>query len=85
MEIQNISAQLPQYIRIKGYALYSEPLPRTPLGKLRRFMVKDLLSRKREKVRGKVKTKDSWRTKLGLLLLVSEATAERADSHSGNG
>ena len=48
-EINTISARLPSYMRIKGYTLYPEPLPRTPLGKLRRFLVKNLLSAKREK------------------------------------
>ncbi len=41
-DISNISSKLPPYMRIKGFDLYPEPLPRTPLGKLRRFMVKDL-------------------------------------------
>ena len=68
-EIQNISAQLPQYIRIKGYTLYSEPLPRTPLGKLRRFMVKDLLSRKREKVREKSEDKRLLEDEVGITVV----------------
>ncbi len=48
-EINNVSARLPQYMRIKGYTLHPEPLPRTPLGKLRRFLVKNLLSAKHDK------------------------------------
>ncbi len=56
-EIMNVSARLPQYMRIKGYALHPGPLPRTPLGKLRRFLVKDLLSAKREKVKGQSEDK----------------------------
>ncbi|MBI5203545.1 MAG: AMP-binding protein [Nitrospirae bacterium] len=43
-DISSISSKLPLYMRIKGFDLYPEPLPRTPLGKLRRFMVKDLTS-----------------------------------------
>ncbi|MEK6652064.1 MAG: AMP-binding protein [Nitrospirota bacterium] len=43
-DIGSISSKLPPYMRIKGFDLYPEPLPRTPLGKLRRFMVKDLTS-----------------------------------------
>ncbi len=46
-EINDISSRLPSYMRLKGYTLHHEPLPRTPLGKLRRFMVRDLLKPKR--------------------------------------
>lgn len=42
-EITGVSAKLPEYMRIKGYTLHPGPLPRTPLGKIRRFMVRDLL------------------------------------------
>lgn len=41
--ISETSSKLPEYMRIKGYTIYTEPLPRTPLGKLRRFMVSGLL------------------------------------------
>jgi long-chain acyl-CoA synthetase len=50
-EINNVSLSLPQYMRIKGYDLYPDPLPRTPLGKLRRFMIKDLVKVKSEKLK----------------------------------
>lgn len=52
-EINNASTRLPSYMRLKGYTLYPEPLPRTPLGKLRRFMVKDLLQAKDKEQRAK--------------------------------
>lgn len=68
-EIQNISARLPQYMRIKGYTLYPEPLPRTPLGKLRRFMVKDLLSIKREKVREQSEDKRLLEDEVGITVV----------------
>ena len=42
-EINSVSLRLPQYMRIKGYTLHADPLPRTPLGKLRRFIVRDLI------------------------------------------
>lgn len=50
-DINKISLTLPQYMRIKGYTLHPEPLPRTPLGKLRRFMVRDLLTVKSSTLR----------------------------------
>ena len=42
-EINIVSAKLPEYMRLKGFTLYPDPLPRTPLGKLRRFMVPGIL------------------------------------------
>ncbi len=39
-EISGLSGRLPSYMRIQGFSLQKEPLPRTPLGKLRRFMVR---------------------------------------------
>jgi len=47
-QINRASESLPAYMRIRGFSLHAGPLPRTALGKLRRFMVKDLL-----KVNGK--------------------------------
>lgn len=58
-EINNVSLQLPQYMRLRGYRVYPDPLPRTPLGKLRRFMVKDLLKVKDKELR--VKTEEDKR------------------------
>lgn len=45
-EINSISRRLPPYKRLMGYTLYPEPLPKTPLGKFRRFMIKELISKK---------------------------------------
>ena len=39
-EINAVSGRLPSYMRIQGFSLRKEPLPRTPLGKLRRFMIR---------------------------------------------
>lgn len=39
-EINALSGRLPSYMRIHGFTLRKDPLPRTPLGKLRRFMIK---------------------------------------------
>lgn len=47
-KINAVSMKLPEYMRIKGFTIYSEPLPRTPLGKLRRFMVKDIVIKVKE-------------------------------------
>jgi long-chain acyl-CoA synthetase len=44
--INALSLKIPEYMRIRGFTLYPDPLPRTPLGKLRRFMVKDMLLKK---------------------------------------
>lgn len=44
-KIKALSMSLPEYMRIRGFTLYHAPLPRTPLGKLRRFMVKELLTK----------------------------------------
>jgi long-chain acyl-CoA synthetase len=41
--INSVAMNIPEYMRIKGFTLYQNPLPRTPLGKLRRFMVKEIL------------------------------------------
>jgi long-chain acyl-CoA synthetase len=40
-EVKAISSRIPSYMRITGYSVCKEPLPRTPLGKLRRYIVKD--------------------------------------------
>ncbi|GAB4484052.1 MAG: AMP-binding protein [Thermodesulfovibrionales bacterium] len=39
-EINELSSKMPSYMRITGYSIRKEPLPRTPLGKLRRFMIR---------------------------------------------
>jgi long-chain acyl-CoA synthetase len=41
--MNGIAMTLPPYMRLKGFMVTSEPLPRTPLGKLRRYMVRDLV------------------------------------------
>ncbi|MCR4337858.1 MAG: AMP-binding protein [Candidatus Omnitrophica bacterium] len=43
-ELENLSIQLPSYKRIKGFAISREPLPRTRLGKLRRYQLPAIYS-----------------------------------------
>ena len=57
-EINNVSVHLPSYMRIKKYTIYPDPLPRTPLGKLRRFMIDDLLTAKDKELRKRTEDKD---------------------------
>ncbi len=45
-QINSVSMRLPEHMRIKGFTLHSEPLPRTRLGKLKRFMVQGLAAAK---------------------------------------
>ena len=45
--MNHVALKLPPYMRLKGFILSSEPLPRTPLGKLKRYMVKDMISKAR--------------------------------------
>lgn len=60
-EINDVSIHLPPYMRIKKYTVYPDPLPRTPLGKLRRFMISDLISVKDKELRAKTEDKDLFR------------------------
>jgi long-chain acyl-CoA synthetase len=48
-EIKSLSENIASHMRIAGYTLSDTPLPRTPLGKLRRFMVVDIVKGKKEK------------------------------------
>jgi long-chain acyl-CoA synthetase len=64
-ELNNVSLQLPQYMRIKGYTIYPDPLPRTPLGKLRRFMIKDLIRAKSEELKAKSEDKELIKDETG--------------------
>jgi long-chain acyl-CoA synthetase len=43
-DINEVTSRMPEYMRIRGFTLYHEPLPRTSLGKLRRFMLKDIIA-----------------------------------------
>ncbi|HYA12565.1 MAG TPA: AMP-binding protein, partial [Thermodesulfovibrionales bacterium] len=45
-QINALSAKLPPYKRIMGYEVYKAALPKTTLGKLKRYAIKDILSGK---------------------------------------
>ncbi len=46
-QIDSLSKELPSYMRIKGLILHNEPLPKTRLGKFKRFMVREILQKKK--------------------------------------
>ncbi|HWR57527.1 MAG TPA: AMP-binding protein, partial [Thermodesulfovibrionales bacterium] len=53
-EINRVSLTLPPYMRLKGLTVMSEPLPRTRLGKLKRYKIRDYLTKSvSEKPEGK--------------------------------
>ncbi len=39
--VAELSSGIPSYMRVTGFSIRTEPLPRTPLGKLRRFLIKE--------------------------------------------
>ena len=41
-ELMRIGQELPSYMRMKGFTLSREPLPRTPLGKIKRYRLETL-------------------------------------------
>jgi long-chain acyl-CoA synthetase len=64
-EINNVSLRIPQYSRIRGFTLYPEPLPKTPLGKFRRFMIKELIKAGGKEQRTKTEDNDLIRDETG--------------------
>lgn len=50
-DIEAVSRLLPTYMRIKGFVLHNEPLPKTRLGKFKRFLIKESISAKASKKR----------------------------------
>src|SRR6185295_4163589 len=47
-ELENLSAKLPTYKRIKGFVISQDALPRTRLGKLKRFKLNDIYEELKE-------------------------------------
>lgn len=54
-----VALKLPPYMRLKGFTLSSEPLPKTPLGKLKRYVIKDLI--RKTAVEGRVAREEDER------------------------
>jgi len=50
-ELDSLSKDFPPYMRIKGFVLHNEPLPKTRLGKFKRFMIKELILKKEKEER----------------------------------
>ncbi len=44
-EIDRVSGSLPPYMRIRSFRLSPDPLPKTRLGKLRRFLIKEMMGK----------------------------------------
>jgi long-chain acyl-CoA synthetase len=81
-KIKNLSEGIASHMRIMGYTLTDGPLPRTPLGKLRRFMVADILKGKKEKKQedpALLKDETSLRVVKCLRRLAGESGPVRAD------
>ena len=71
-ELENLSEKLPSYKRIKGFIVAKEDLPRTRLGKIKRFEVKDryldeLKGRSEKEAKGEIPS-----TEEDLMILSSE-------------
>ncbi len=45
-QIDALSKDLPSYMRIRGFRLHNQPLPKTRLGKFRRFLIKEMMLKK---------------------------------------
>jgi len=68
-EINNVALHMPQYLRIKGFTLCLKPLPKTPLGKFKRYMVKDLIKTKGEELRARGEDKDLISDETGRMVI----------------
>ncbi len=53
-QLDSVSRDLPHYMRIKGFKLYSEELPKTRLGKFKRFLIKEIVHQKTKEKEQKV-------------------------------
>lgn len=53
-QLDAVSRNLPSYMRIKGFQLYNEDLPKTRLGKFKRFLIRDIIYQKTKEKEQKV-------------------------------
>jgi len=59
-ELNRLSLQLPTYKRIMGYEVSQSSLPRTTMGKLKRYAVKEILLAESHKEEGKAPEEDAF-------------------------
>ncbi len=48
-DIYGVSLKLPQHMRIKGFQLYGEAFPKTSLGKIKRFLINEIVEKLEKK------------------------------------
>ncbi|MEN2985050.1 MAG: AMP-binding protein [Thermodesulfovibrionaceae bacterium] len=50
-QLDSVSRNLPDYMRIKGFYLHNEDLPKTRLGKFKRFLIKEVIYQREKRQR----------------------------------
>ncbi len=80
-KIIEVSATIPEYMRIKGFTIHPEPLPRTPLGKIRRFLVAELIKTKPLEVRPKEHDTELVQSDVGRKLLEIIRSLSKQEIH----
>jgi len=80
-QINEISGKIPSYMRVTGFTIRTEPLPRTPLGKLKRFLVMDSLTGEETQERPEGQGRGEPEDEIGrkLLSLLREAAGGRQE------
>jgi long-chain acyl-CoA synthetase len=85
--MNHVALKLPPYMRLKGFTLSSEPLPRTPLGKLKRYLVKGLIgpmAGEARKAKGEDKTLSSDETGRVVAECITPLLREEVPIHSSD-
>ena len=72
-EIHDLSSKLPAYKRIMGYEVSQSPLPKTTLGKLKRYVIKDIVLgvAGREEIEIREEEKEVLKSPTGKLVVAS--------------